>query len=107
MIHKNILLLIFLLVFVNLSLYLIPTFAPSMKKEFIMPYQLWFNGLAVLLALNEVGKKQRGGSVVSGLASKLMPMSKTNLLVLVSLLFGVSFFRSTNFNIFLLIIFLK
>ena len=42
--------LIFLLVFVNLSLYLIPTFAPSMKKEFIMPYQLWFNGLAVLLA---------------------------------------------------------
>ena len=50
MIHKNILLLIFLLVFVNLSMYLIPTFAPSMKKEFIMAYQLWFNGLAVLLA---------------------------------------------------------
>ena len=42
--------LIFLLVFVNLTMYLIPTFAPSMKKEFIMPYQLWFNGLAVLLA---------------------------------------------------------
>ena len=50
MIHKNILLLIFLLIFVNLTMYLIPTFAPSMKKEFIMHYQLWFNGLAVLLA---------------------------------------------------------
>ena len=50
MIHKKILLLMFLLVFVNLTMYLIPTFSPSMKKEFIMPYQLWFNGLAVLLA---------------------------------------------------------
>ena len=40
----------FLLVFVNLTMYLIPTFSPSTKKEFIMPYQLWFNGLAVLLA---------------------------------------------------------
>ena len=43
--------------------------------------------LAVLLALNEVGKKQKGGSaLISGLSSKLMPMSKNNLLVLVSLL---------------------
>lgn len=43
--------------------------------------------LAVLLALNEVGKKQKGGSaLMSGLTSKLMPMSKNNLLVLVSLL---------------------
>jgi|MDTE01.1.fsa_nt_gb hypothetical protein len=50
MIHRNLLTMIFLLVFVNLSLYLIPSFAPSMKKEYIVPYQLWFSGLAILWA---------------------------------------------------------
>jgi hypothetical protein len=50
MIHRNILTVIFLLVFVNLSLYLIPSFSPSMKKEYIVPYQLWFGGLAILWA---------------------------------------------------------
>ena len=49
-IHKNLLLLIFLLVFVNLTMLLIPTFAPSMSQKLIMPYQLWFNGLAVMFA---------------------------------------------------------
>lgn len=42
--------------------------------------------VATLLALNQVGKSQKGGGLVDGLASKLLPMSKTNLLVLVSLL---------------------
>ena len=42
--------------------------------------------VATLLALNQVGKTQKGGGLVDGLASKLLPMSKTNLLVLVSLL---------------------
>jgi hypothetical protein len=50
MIHKNILLMIFLLVFVNLTMFLIPTFSPSMTKAQIMPYQLWFNGLAIMFA---------------------------------------------------------
>jgi len=48
MIHKNILLLLFLLVFVNFVMYLTPTFAPSVKRELIVPYQLWFSGLAIL-----------------------------------------------------------
>ena len=50
MIHKNIFLMVFLLVFVNLAMYLTPTFAPSIKRELIMPYQLWFSGLAILIA---------------------------------------------------------
>ena len=49
MIHKNILLLLFLLVFVNLAMFLIPSFSTSMTKQLIMPYQLWFNGLAILM----------------------------------------------------------
>ena len=49
MIHKKIFLLIFLLIFVNLAMYLTPTFAPNIKKEFIIPYQLWFNGLAIFI----------------------------------------------------------
>ena len=50
MIHKNLLSMIFLLVFVNILMYLVPTFAPSLKQEFIIPYQLWFSGLAILWA---------------------------------------------------------
>jgi hypothetical protein len=49
MIHKNVFLLIFLLVFVNLAMFLIPSFSTSMTKQLIMPYQLWFNGLAILM----------------------------------------------------------
>ena len=50
MIHKNLLSMIFLLVLVNILMYLVPTFAPSLKREFIIPYQLWFSGLAILWA---------------------------------------------------------
>lgn len=50
MIHKNVFLLIFLLVFVNIAMFLIPTFSTSTSRELIMPYQLWFNGLAILMA---------------------------------------------------------
>ena len=50
MIHKNVFLLIFLLIFVNISLFLIQSFSTSMSRELIVPYQLWFNGLAILMA---------------------------------------------------------
>jgi len=32
-------------------MYLTPTFAPSIKRELILPYQLWFSGLAILIAV--------------------------------------------------------
>lgn len=51
MIHKNLFLMFFLLIFVNLMMYLTPTFAPSIKRELILPYQLWFSGLAILIAV--------------------------------------------------------
>lgn len=49
MIHKKIFLFVFLIVFVNIMFYLIPTFAPSVKRTFILPYQLWFMALVIFL----------------------------------------------------------
>jgi len=48
---KRILLIIFLFFFVNTAMYLIPTVAPNITKELIIPYQLWFNGLAILITM--------------------------------------------------------
>ena len=53
--------------------------APMGKKELA--------SVATLLALNEIGKRQRGGgNLTTTLSSALMPIGKNNLLVLVSLL---------------------
>ena len=58
-IPNNILLLIFLLVLVNFALYLTPTFAPNLNREHILPYQLWFNALAIMISFIP-GKKKSG-----------------------------------------------
>ena len=51
MIQKQILLYIFLIIFINFSLFLIPTISPNINTGLILPYQMWFNGLALFLVL--------------------------------------------------------